>query len=189
MRLRPLPLLAALLLPLLAAPALAQPRAHSWELGPYFNFTDFDSATEIQDDVGLGFRFGYNFVPMHEMEFSFDTLDTEDRVSGQIDVELTKFQVNYVMNLIFQRRQVVVPYFTAGLGLLRYEVSEPGFGSDDETDDLFNVGGGARFFVGKSFNIRLDLRWILYEGDDIVLRSIDYTNTEFSFGVGWILGP
>src|SRR5262245_15557159 len=171
-----------------APPALAQNRSEAWELGPYVLFTDFDQATEIDEDLGLGFRFGYNFTPLHELELAFDGTSTEDSVFGQLDVDVFKFQTNYTFNFNFQRRQPVVPYFTAGFGFMRFDVSAPGIPSDDEVDPLFDFGGGVRFFIGQVFNIRLDLRWIFFEGDNQVLRDIDYANTEFSFGVGWVVG-
>lgn len=171
-----------------ASPALAQNRSDSWELGPYMVFTDFDQDTEIDEDLGFGFRFGYNFTPLHELEFAFDGVSTEDSVFGTIDVDVFKFQTNYTFNFNFQRRQQVVPYFTTGFGFMRFDVSAPGIPSDDEVDMLFNLGGGVRFFIGPVFNIRLDFRFIFFEGDNQVLRDIDYQNNEFSFGVGWVLG-
>jgi len=171
-----------------ATPALAQNRSESFELNPYMVFTDFDNQTEIDQDVGFGFRFGYNFTPLHELEFSFDGLSTNDTVVGQIDVDVTKFITNYTFNFNFQRKQQVVPYVTTGFGFIRFNASAPGIPSDDETDMLFNFGGGVRFFIGQVFNIRLDLRWLFYQGDNQVLRNIDYQNTDFGIGVGWVLG-
>lgn len=171
-----------------ASPAAAQNRAGSWELGPYVLLTDFDPATEIEDDAGFGFRVGYNFTPLHEMEFLLDGTSTEDSVVGQIDVDVRKFQTNYVFNFNFGRRQQVVPYFTTGLGFIVFDVNAPGAPSDDELDTLFNWGGGVRFFFGQVFNLRLDFRMIFYEGGNEVLNDLDFWNNEFSVGVGWVLG-
>lgn len=185
----------ALLLPALllialasASPALAQNRSESWEFGPYLVAFGFDDSIEIEDEWGAGFRLGYNFVPMHEIEFSFEGVDTEDDVFHEIDVDITQFQANYLFNFIFDRRQTVVPYATAGLGTLRIEVTDPFIGSDDETDPLFSMGGGVRFFFGKQFNLRLDGRLIFFSGDNVVLRDQDFANSQFSVGVGWVLG-
>jgi opacity protein-like surface antigen len=171
-----------------AAPAMAQNRAQSWEFGPYLVFTDFDPDTEIQDETGLGFRFGYNFTPVHELEMLFDTVSSQDSVISEIDIDEWKFETNYVANFIFSHNQPVVPYFTTGLGFVRYEINDPLFGSDDETDPAFNIGGGVRFFFGKTFNLRLDFRSIFYQGDNVILRDIDFQNNEFSVGVGWVVG-
>jgi len=189
MRLKTLPLL-ALLPALLAAtaPALAQNRAHSWEFGPYITGNDFDSDIEIEDKSGSGFRFGYNFTRNHELEFSFDGADTQDSVFNVIDVTVGEFQVNYVFNFIFDRHQKIVPYATAGLGSIRFDVDDPVFGKDHETDDLFSLGGGVRFFVGRRFNIRLDARSIFFTGDNRVLADQDFQNRQASVGVGWVLG-
>jgi len=189
MRLKTL-LLPALLLVLLAvsSPALAQNRSESWEFGPYFVGFNFDSDIEIEDKWGGGFRFGYNFVPMHEIEFAFEAVSTEDDVFHLIDVKVGQLQANYVFNFIFDRHQKVVPYFTAGLGVIRFEVDEPFIGSDDETDSLFNMGGGVRFFFTRQFNLRLDARFVSFTGDNVILRDRDYTNHQLSVGVGWVLG-
>jgi hypothetical protein len=182
-------LAALFVLPLAAGTARAENRAQTWEFGPYLVFTDFDSATEIEDSTGPGFRFGYNFTPLHEMEVLFDMLNSEDTVTGQIDVHQGEVQANYVFNFNFQRRQVVIPYFTTGFGFLRLEVDAPGVPSDDEVDGLFNFGGGVRFFMGRVFNVRLDFRMIFYQGGNEVLAGYDFQNNQFSVGVGWVVPP
>ncbi|MCI0407892.1 MAG: porin family protein [Acidobacteria bacterium] len=188
MRIRRHLLLTALfVLPLAAGTAQAENRAQTWEFGPYLVFTDFDSLTEIEDATGPGFRFGYNFTQLHEIEVLFDTLNSEDTVSGQIDVHQGEVQTNYVFNFNFQRRQVVIPYFTTGFGFLRLEVDAPGTGSNDEVDPEFNFGGGVRFFMGRVFNVRLDFRFIFFEGGNEVLQGLDFQNNQFSIGVGWVV--
>ena len=174
-------------MPLAPIPARAQNRAESWEFGPYLVATDFDSATEIDDATGAGFRFGYNFTRLHEIEILFDGVSTQDSVVGQIDVQEAKVETNYVFNFNFQRHQPVVPYLTAGFGFLRFNVDAQGAGSADETDGLFNFGGGVRFFFGKIFNLRLDFRSVFFQGGNDVLLNLDYQNNEISFGTGWVL--
>ena len=183
-------LLLSLLPLLLSATSLAraQNRAESWELGPYVVGTDFDSQAEIEDAAGIGFRFGYNFTRLHEVEILFDAVHTQDSVINQIDIDEGKFEANYVFNFNVQRHQPVVPYLTAGLGFVHFKVDDPIFGTDDETDSLFNFGGGVRFFFTKTFNLRLDFRSVFFQGDNVVLRDLDYQDNEFSAGVGWILG-
>jgi len=189
MKCKVLPLLALLfILPTVSLPVSAQTRDNSWEFGPYLTANNFDNAIEIEDQSGGGFRFGYNFKAMHEIEFLLDGVDTEDSVFHFIDVKVGKFQVNYVLNLVFDRHQTVIPFVTAGVGTIRFEADDPFFGSDEETDDLFNLGGGVRFFFGKRFNIRFDARAVYFEGDDVVLRSDQYENTELTAGAGWVLG-
>ena len=180
-------LAALFVLPLAVGAAQAENRAQTWEFGPSLVFTDFDSLTEIDDATGPGFRFGYNFTPLHEFEVNSNMLNTEDSVTGQIDVDQFEVQANYTFNFNFQRRQVVIPYFTTGFGFLRLEVQAPGAGSDDEVDPEFNFGGGVRFFMGRVFNVRLDFRIIFFEGGGEVLAPLDYQNNQFSIGVGWVV--
>ena len=189
MKSRMLMLLSAVLplLPMAAGSALAQNRGQSWEFGPYLVATDYDSLTEIDDDEGLGFRFGYNFTRLHQIEVFLDTVSTHDSVTGQIDVRQGELATNYVFNFNFQRHQPVVPYITGGFGFIRFQVDAPGAGSADELDGLFDFGGGVRFFFGKTFNLRLDFRSIFYQGGNDVLRDIDYQNNELSLGVGWVI--
>jgi outer membrane protein with beta-barrel domain len=184
------PLLVAILVVCaVAAPAArAQNRSESWEFGPYLVGFDFDRDIEIEDRWGGGFRFGYNFVPMHEVELSFEGVETQDDVFNQIDVSVGQFQANYVFNFIFDRHQPVVPYFTAGIGAIHFEVDDPVFGTDDETDPLFSIGGGVRFFIGKVFNFRIDARAVSFSGDNVVLSDRDFTNNQLSIGVGWVVG-
>jgi len=182
-------ILALLLFPLAGGRALAGNRPHSWEFGPYLVFTDFDPQTEIDNDEGLGFRFGYNFTPLHEFEAEFSALNTHDTVTGAIDVHQGEGMANYTFNFNFQRNQPVIPYFTTGFGFLRLEVDAPGVPGSDEVDPFFNIGGGVRFFIDKTFNIRLDFRSVFYEGDGEVLpNGLDFYNNEFSIGVGWVVG-
>jgi outer membrane beta-barrel protein len=182
-------ILALFVFSLAESQAWAGIRSRSWEFGPYLVFTDYDPDTEIDDDEGLGFRFGYNFTRLHEFEAAFSTVNTTDNVFGDIDVHTGEAMANYTFNFNFERKQPVVPYFTAGLGLLRIEVDAPGGPNDDETDPFFDIGGGVRFFISKTFNIRLDFRSVFYEGDNTVLPEIDFNNNEFSIGVGWVVGP
>jgi hypothetical protein len=181
-------LLVGLLLVLFAPTAArAQHGGNSWEFGPYLVATDYDSLTEINDDEGFGFRFGYNFTRLHQVEVFLDTVSTHDNVTGQIDVRTGELATNYVFNFNFQKHQPVVPYLTGGFGFIRFSTSAPGAGSADELDPMFNFGGGVRFFLGRMFNIRLDFRSIFYHGGNDVLPYIDYQNNEFSLGVGWVV--
>lgn len=166
----------------------AQNRDNSWELGVFAAHHDFDSEVELDDESGTGFRIGYNIRAVHEIEFSMDQVDTQDIFVDDIDFEISKWQLNYLYNFVMGRGQPVVPYVTGGIGSLSLEENNPVFGRFEETNELFNMGVGVRFFVGEHFNIRLDLRSIFYEGDNEILFNDEFQNTEYSVGLGWILG-
>ena len=160
------------------APA-PRPFERGFELTTLFTYTDFESQVEIDNDLGLGFRFGYLFTPRHEIEVMFNSVLTEDEVFPAIDVDVFNFQVAYVHNF---RRSGVIPYLTAGLGFI--ETDDESLGR--ETDPIVGVGGGIRFFAGPVFHIRLEYRYNQFEGDgDVYVDGEDFRINEFAFGLGW----
>jgi len=184
-------LLAALLtltcLHLLAPPAEARTRSRQsrrafdrgFELSTYFTHNDFEPEVEIDDDFGVGFRFGYLFTPHHQLDFMLNDVTTEDTVFPGIGVDVTNVQVAYVFNFT---RSDVVPYVTAGIGIV--QTDDDALGS--ESDSVLSAGGGVRLFVGPVFHIRFEARFNRFEGDGRVFLAGDEVSfREFSFGVGW----
>src|SRR5213593_2825244 len=148
----------------LAPPSVAQPRhraggsVRGYELNPYLTHVEFDPDVELDDEFGVGFRFGYLFNPHHEIEFMLNDVTTNDTVVPGINVDVTNFQVAYVFN--FTRRDVI-PYFTAGVGFLHTDDESLG----DESDQVLGLGGGVRFFLGRSFYVRFEYRQNFFTGD------------------------
>src|SRR5262245_39396824 len=69
---------------------------------------------------------------------------------------------NLLIGIPFGGQQVVGfrPYFVAGLGVIRSDVSGVGGGiSDSENDVAWSTGGGAMFFFGDHVGLRADLRY------------------------------
>jgi opacity protein-like surface antigen len=150
-----------------------------FELNPYLTFTDFDKDSEIDDEFGAGFRFGYLYNPNHEVEFLFNGVSTNDEFITSDNIDVNQFQAAYVFNFTSQG---VVPYVTAGIGFVHIDDSDLG----TETDPVFGIGGGVRFFLGPVVYARFELRHNRFEGDGSVF--FDGTNNsfnEFAFGVGW----
>ncbi len=183
---RPLLTLSVLAACLLVAPdSWAAPRRHAggfregFELNTYLAFTDFDSKSEINDDVGIGFRFGYLYTPNHEIEFMFNDVSTDDRFILGETIDVTQIQAAYVYNFTSHG---VVPYLTAGLGFVHSDDSDLG----SETDPVLGLGAGVRFFLGRIVYARFELRHNRFSGDDIVFaRDQNFSFNEFAFGVGW----
>jgi opacity protein-like surface antigen len=188
-RLLPL-LIAALALPLLVPPADAAPRRYGrgaasgrgFEISPYLVFTDFEEAVEIDEEIGVGIRFGYLGTPHHEFEFMVNGVDTDDEFFPGIQVDVTHFQFAYVYN--FTRRGVV-PYVTAGLGFVTVDDEALG----DETNAVLGLGAGVRFFLGPAFFARFEYRHNQFEGDGPVFADgFEVSFRELLFGVGWRFG-
>ncbi len=157
------------------------PFEQGFEFSTLFVHTSFESRVEIDDDIGLGFRFGYLFSPHHEVEGLFNFVSTEDEIFPAIDIDTFHFQFAYVYNF---RREGIVPYLTAGIGFL--DIRDRSLGS--ETDLTLGAGAGIRFFVNPVFHFRLEYRVNRFEGDGrVFVRGEDFDFDEFSFGIGWRL--
>jgi hypothetical protein len=173
---------------LMAAPgaAMAVMKDGGFEVGPFLTIAHFDDESNIENDVGLGFRFGIVFVKQHELEFSVDFIATEDDFGGFFDVDLTTFKAGYVYNILPDG--AVVPLLTAGLGFQTIEISEDlGFDEflvEEETDPLAYAGVGVRFFIGPVFNIRVDGQAVAVfpDGGD----QDNLVDAILNVGVGWV---
>lgn len=175
-------------LPLCVPDAHAAPRRYptrgsgeAYELGAYLTFNDFSDRMELDDDGGAGFRFGYLYNPHHEIEFLFNSVSADDRFNFGETADVDNLQVAYVFN--FSDRNVV-PYLTAGLGLVHTDDSSPLLGS--ETDPVLGLGGGVRFFLGRVTYARFEMRANFFEGDgQVYADGVDFSFKEFAFGIGW----
>jgi len=104
----------------------------------------------------FGFRIGTDFVPSfgieHTVAFSSDFLFPEN-VEGVSDSKGFLFNSNLIFSLPTGK---VVPYFTAGIGLVHQ------YGSSDlpvGTDPAFNYGGGVKVHRIKGpLGLRFDVR-------------------------------
>ncbi len=186
---RLLPVLLALALaPALAPEARAQGRyrrpmfEHAYELNPYLSLNQFQSKTELNDELGVGFRFGYLYTPNHEIEFLLNDVSTNDTFFTTDTVDVTDFQVAYVYN--FTKRDVV-PYLTAGVGFVHTDDHDLG----TETDLAEALGFGVRFFLGRAFYARFEARANFFKGRGTVYNDGEnFQNNQYAFGVGWRFG-
>jgi len=182
-------LVAFVLVPASAAPVLAQYRRpvrqsfmRGYELNPYITLNQYQDKTQLDDEIGVGFRFGYLYTPNHEIEFLLNSVTTNDSVFTSDNVTVTDFQLAYVYN--FTKRDVV-PYVTAGVGFVHTRDDDLGTESDFETA----LGGGVRFFLGRAFFARIEARRNFFTGRGRVYGDgEDFHNDEFAFGVGWRFG-
>jgi len=167
----------------------AQNREKAWEINPYvgsLSFGDVNGETAFEDTWDLGFRFGYNWTKHHEVEFGFFGASTENGEGLDLTIDLLGGQVNYVYNIPLHRRDKVMAFATAGVGLIN--VSSFGFVSDPELvgDAVvlsYNAGAGIRFFGGPRAGFRVDARWVRFTDNDV---DVDYI--EATLGMSIVLG-
>jgi outer membrane protein with beta-barrel domain len=161
------PLAALLSFCTLAAPAWAQNREKAWEINPYFGsmrFEKVDGAKLLDDTWDLGFRFGYHWTKHQMVEFGFFGGST-DSPDIDVTVDLLGGQIDYLYNFFVHRRDKVVLYPAAGIGVLN--TSSFGFLSDpeaigDKIHSSWNIGGGIRLFGGARTGFRFDVRRVSF---------------------------
>ncbi len=176
-------------LPIFVPDGQAAPRRYgtrssgeAYELNAYLTLNDFGTGMELDDDGGIGFRFGYLWNPHHEIEFLLNSVTADDQVLPGESADLDNLQMAYVFNFSDAN---VVPYLTAGLGVVHTDHSDPLFGS--ETNQVLGLGGGVRFFLGRVAYARFEMRANFFEADGEVFfpEGEDLSFKEFAFGIGW----
>jgi Outer membrane protein beta-barrel domain len=171
---------------LLVLGGVATPASADWLLTPYLGVTfggsaDFGNVGDLNDNFERKVAYGLNLAWMGagviglEVDFGStpnffeDTSGTGDFDWG--DSNMTTLMTNLVLGIPIggQTGFGFRPYGSAGLGLIRSNVSSLGLFDDLATNDLgFNLGGGAHLFFGDNVGLRGDLRFFrgLQGGDD-----------------------
>jgi hypothetical protein len=157
-----------------------------------FNTTDVITST-IDNNFSFGFRFAYNWTKHQEVEFGFGGNSTKAQVlltetmedilpplttppptyhAGDLSVDFLVGQANYTFNFFPTRRDRLVLYVSAGVGLVNTSVfgntADPLLTSvyddlvGDEVDLMYNYGGGVRLFGGRRTGGRLEIRQFKY---------------------------
>jgi len=153
----------------------------AYEFGACLTFNAFSSRMELDDNSGAGVRFGYLYSPQHEIEFLYNSVTADDSLNFGERADLQNLQASYVFN--FSDRQVI-PYLTAGLGLMHTDDSDPLLGS--ETDPVLGLGGGVRFFLGRVTYARFEMRANFFQGNgQVYANGVDFSFKELAFGIGW----
>jgi OOP family OmpA-OmpF porin len=180
------------ILALIATPAAAERgQKGDWELGGYGGIGmpdsyDPDSGAELNPGDGwlYGARFGYFITQNWSAEGSLQSFNTKTDYPSSAglsndEINIDSYRANALYN--FRPGQMFRPFITAGLGR-----EKTGGGSPASSSDLgFNAGGGARWYFGKYFGLRLDgkLVRINYEDD-----FPDQNNLEATVGALWSFG-
>jgi opacity protein-like surface antigen len=196
MHLRRLLIIGALAFALIPATASAQ----GWFFTPFVganfggnaSFGEFDDADdEVERRVDFGATLGWNpSVVGFEIDFGWSPNFFENTV-GPSNFEFGDSNVTTLMgNLLISAPpgRGIRPYASAGLGLIRSQVS--GFGDflDDVTrNDLgVNIGGGVNGQFSDNVGIRGDLRYLRSLEDDDPDDEFDLSLSDFDFWRGTV---
>lgn len=163
----------------------AVPASADWLLTPYLGVTfggsaDFGDVGDLDDNFERKVAYGVNAAWMgagaigFEVDFGTtpnfyrDTSGTGDFDWG--DSNVTSLMANLVVGAPIGGQSGVGfrPYGSAGIGLLRTNVSSTGLFNDLSTNELgYNIGGGAHVFFSDNIGLRGDVRYFRgLESDD-----------------------
>lgn len=153
----------------------------SFEIGPYANYTMWDSTVfpggfGLDDEIGYGLWAGWHIRNGHEIEFNyqFSSPDLDPAVAG---ADVATWMFGYVYN--FKNMEKLMPFVRAGIGSTNTQVDAANF---DEDDTTYQVGGGARWFFNDKFNLRFGADWQQIDAD------VTVDNIVVNVGVSWFLG-
>mgnify|MGYP003572716473 CR=1 FL=1 len=141
---------------------------------PYIMFGDIEDV-EMDSNVGLGARFGYNFGSESCVELGVTGSNME---ASDIDAEATLIvaQLGYVHNFIIDGSNFV-PFATLGSGWFSQD------GDADDDGPILYGGGGTKYMFSDGFFGRLDLQ---------VIQGYGESDSDLSFAVGlgveWTFG-
>jgi opacity protein-like surface antigen len=182
---------------------VATPASADWLLTPYLGVTfggaaDFGDVGDFEDNVEKKMTFGASATWMgagivgFEVDFG-STPNFFQMTTGEDDFEFGDSNVTTLMGNIVVGAPIggqtgvgVRPYGTAGIGLLRSNVSLGGLVDDLSTNELgLNLGGGAHVFFNDNVGLRGDLRYFrgLQSGDD---EGADLDLDDFDFWRGTV---
>jgi hypothetical protein len=182
---------------LTTAPASAEQRKDSWEVGVFAGYTKFGNELQLDNGFDYGLRVGWNLAPPYEVEFQYyrsegvkiknegSTLVANDAVwledQGRT-FSATAYTGRFIINPRNERRRFK-PYMSLGLGYLSWG-QNPKLSSGDAGDlsaFLFSIGGGIRFAVGAHTQIRGEL-------EDLYAVNQIYSNMHLNVGLTWTFG-
>jgi len=181
-------------LSLMLAPATAS--AQSWFFSPFVggnfggsaDFGDFsDGDDEVERRMDFGATLGWNpNVVGFEIDFGYSPNFFEDtagdRNFGFGDSNVTTLMGNLLLSASGGGFR---PYASAGLGLIRANVTSTGLFNDLATNDLgVNVGGGVNAQFTDMVGVRGDLRYFRSLQDNQPDNDLDLSLGSFDFWRG-----
>ena len=180
---------------LLAAPAHAGGgTGGDWELGVYGGYGTLDDygIFHLKNDLLFGARLGYFFTPLVSLELSGQHFPTETEFEAadfaplptpaEADATLDAGRLNLLLNF-GSPGSFVRPFLTVGGGIERVDIE--GYG--DSSDFGWNAGAGLRWFLGRSWNLRTEGRFVQVSvGEDV--DDATQENIEGQIGLSVLFG-
>ncbi|MDY6849870.1 MAG: OmpA family protein [Thermodesulfobacteriota bacterium] len=148
----------------------AEQKEWAFTLSPMVGGYVYDGAENIKDDIQYSLGIGYNFTKAWGAEFVAGLTPT-DIDDGNGDVDVMHFRMDGLYH--FLTDNALVPYLAAGVGIQNKDYEN---GSDD-SEALFNWGGGIKYWLTENTALRADVRHLL-TGEVV-------NNMSYSAGLAW----
>jgi len=151
---------------LTASPTPAQIRPGSVSITPFFGGYTFDSDLHLDTKPVHGLRLGYDITPRWGVEVATDYVSTELEQGGG-NVRALGYRLDALYHFMPDKK--FVPFIAAGVGgtSLRYPA-----GMKNDTDLLFDYGGGIKYFFTDALALRADIRQLLvFDGGNLTLNT------------------
>lgn len=145
----------------MAGSAVAERQAGTVTLTPMLGYHMIDGGMEIDDAAAFGLGIGYNITQRWAIEADLRYTPTETDTDNSTDLDVWTASLGGLYH--FGENDGFAPYLSLGAGVLSYDFDK---GSNDE--DYFGYyGGGVKYSLGKSLDLRLDARHLLdYRSDN-----------------------
>jgi len=166
---------------------LAQNRADSITLSPFFGGYKFDSDQYLDDNIYFGLRTGYNFTKYLGAEAMFGYVPTETERNSRKgylmnrdnqNVNVYRYGIEGLFH--FMPDYKFDPFIAAGYGRSHLEYSG---GIKDHDFGLFDYGVGLNYHLTKNVAIRADVRHDLFRESGHTFNNLEYTaGLTFQFG-------
>jgi len=154
---------AAILITLIASPALSQNDEGTIELTPYgaysfggtFQDEESTAEAELQDSGSFGLILDYQRKDNTQVELIYSLQRTDADVSGTTVPNVNMHYLQLGGTYQFEAGKVL-PFMSATLGGTHIDVDTEGFGSD--TFFSFSIGGGLQIAPSSRLGLRLEAR-------------------------------
>jgi OOP family OmpA-OmpF porin len=132
--------------------AIAENKGDIFTLSPHAGGFVFDTEKDLSNGAVVGLGFGYNYTATFGIEATLDYINTDSERSNGGDAEGYMYRLGGLYYFMPEKR--FVPYISAGLGGLKIDNN----GNDDDTDAVFDVGAGFKYFLADDLAFRADVR-------------------------------
>lgn len=130
---------------------------------------------------GFTAKLGYDFTKYFGLEGSFDYINSESTIRNDYRGNRFGFRLDAVVNFLPDSR--FVPYISGGVGFLYTDDIFPFVNTtQNHTDLLLSVGGGARYFLTDAIALRADFRPIATFDEDAFINYEAMLGVSFYFG-------